>query len=219
VFLEDDSLKNCHKCLRDFHLKCFRKDWEVSVKGKCKIICDHCEKSIQTKLLKITRISDYFKPQKNSKIVNGINYFNDNSKVSLSTSANPNKIRINLNNGKVTNTEKISNNNKCEGKLRIPKELTQDQMKKLQESLFRALEVKGIEFKDDLNYEDPDCPESMNNSKLEVGIQSISPYNKEIYYKVKKRTRMAEYPPLEVIDDALQVKIIINLGIHSKGNR
>ena len=177
----------------------------MSVKGKCKIICDNCEKSIQTKLLKITRISDYFKPQKNSKIVNGLNYFNDNSKVSLSTSANQNKIRINLANGNVSTNEEITNKYKSEAKLRMPKELTKDQKKTLQESLFRALEVKGIEFKDDLNYEDPDCPESMNDSKLEVAIQSISPYNKEIYYKVKKRTRMAEYPPLEVIDDALQV--------------
>ncbi len=214
---EEESPKNCFKCLKDFHLRCFRKDWKnlvitsaavsLSKSKKCKIICDLCEKSIQSKM-KVTRISDYFKPQKNSKGKADLLHLGKNSNKNInlwdcfsddvsmdSTNIDGNKIKSKCN----------------DAKFRLPKELTKEQKKILQESLYRALEVKEITFGDDLNYQDKDCPSSMNDASLEVGIQKISEYNKEIYYKFKKKTREAEYPPLEIVDDNIQVrKVLIN---------
>jgi hypothetical protein len=171
---------------------------------KCKIICDNCEKSIQSKL-KVTRISDFFKPQKSSKgkadllnkdnkisKINNLSWDNRSDDVSQDSTS--------LDIGKVNRAKS------CDAKFRLPKDLTKEQKRILQESLLRALEVKGITFGDDLNFQDKDCPPSMNDASLEVGMQIISDYNKEIYYKFKKKTREAEYPPLEIVDDDIQVK-------------
>ncbi len=170
------TLKKCFKCQQDFHLDCFRKDWKEIKFKKCKIICDICENHIQSKM-KNSRISDFFKPQKNtSRNIKDQASNNFNSKAKTS-----------------------------EAKLKLPKELTQKQKETLQKSLFRALQVKGIEFYDDLNFGDNDCPPEKNDSSLEVGIQSISDFNKEIFYKFKIKSRKAEYAPLEIVDDELQV--------------
>ena len=225
--IEESSLKSCHKCLQDFHLKCFRKDWADSVlgasksysnskkgKGKCKIICDNCEKSIQSKM-KATRISDYFKLQKNP-INKHFDGFKNTTNFKTTLSNKPSSSKINNDNLSETTSEDSTNHFSVitkktdnSAKFKIPKDLTKEQKKTLQGSLLRALEVKGIEFGDDLNFEDKDCPPSMNDASLEVGIQKISEYNKEIYYKFKQKTRLAEYPPLEVVDDDLQVIIKI----------
>lgn len=185
---------------------------------KCKIICDNCEKSIQTKLLKVTRISDFFKPQKNSKGKADLNHkdhkdhkdYKDSkfSKInSLSWDKRVDDISqdsTSLDIGKAKSYAKS-----YDAKFRLPKELTKDQKRILQESFLRALEVKGITFGDDLNFEDKECPSHMNDASLEVGMQKISDYNKEIYYKFKKKTREAEYPPLEIVDDDIQVSFEI----------
>ena len=81
-------------------------------------------------------------------------------------------------------------------------------IERMMTSLFRALQVKGITFNDDLVYMDPDCPAKMNNSLLETGINEISPYNKKIYYSFKERSRKGEYAPVEVIDDPIQRFIV-----------
>jgi hypothetical protein len=128
--------------------------------------------------MKNMRISDFFKPEKNS-----------SSKIDENYSC-------------------LSNKSKCtEAKLRLPKELTSTQREILQKSLFRALQVKGIEFCDDLNFNDKECPPDKNDSSLEVGIQSISNYNKDIFYKFKVKSRKADYAPLEIVDDEIQVNI------------
>ncbi len=172
---EFKALKNCFKCQKDFHLKCFRKDSKEIKTKKSKIICDGCENSIQSKM-KNMRISDFFKPEKNASALT----YNQNSC--------------------------LNNKSKSgEAKLKLPKDLTSTQREILQKSLFRALEVKGIEFCDDLNYNDKECPPEKNDSSLEVGIQSISNFNKDIYYKFKIKSRKAEYAPLEIVDDEIQV--------------
>jgi hypothetical protein len=92
-------------------------------------------------------------------------------------------------------------------KFKLSKELTQEQRKLLHTSLFRALNVKSIKFMDDLCFLDPDCPPSMNDARKEPSIQLISNYNKEIYYKFKEKTRIGDYPSIEVIDDEVQVSL------------
>lgn len=101
----------------------------------------------------------------------------------------------------------IKKNKSCP-KFRVPKDLKQNQRKILRESLVRALLVKNIEFNDDLCYSDPECPQSMNNSSLEPGVQTISDYNRKVYYKFKEKTRRFDYPPLEVVDDEIQGFIV-----------
>jgi hypothetical protein len=103
---------------------------------------------------------------------------------------------------------KIPKKKENSGKLKLPKELNIHQKMILQSSLYRALKVKGIEFDDDLIFNDPECPPEMNDSSLEIGIQKISNYNKEIYYKFKRRSKVGEYPPLEIVDDQIQVKLM-----------
>jgi hypothetical protein len=96
-------------------------------------------------------------------------------------------------------------NKKDEAMFRLPKALKKEQKKILQESIFRAMNAKGIEFDDDLCYPDPQCPPQLNDANKEIGIQLISDYNKKIYYKFKLKTKIAEYAPLVIIDDHLQV--------------
>ncbi len=171
---------------------------------KCKIICDNCEKSIQAKLLKVTRISDFFKPQKNSK--GKADLVNKDSSISKINTLSWDKRTDDISQDSTSlDIGKGNKTKSCDAKFRLPKELTKDQKRIFQESFLRALEVKGITFGDDLNFEDKECPSSMNDASLEVGMQKISEYNKEIYYKFKKKTREAEYPPLEIVDDDIQV--------------
>lgn len=100
------------------------------------------------------------------------------------------------------------NSNYTSAKFKIGRQLTEIQKTTLKESLFRALYVKNINFNDDLCYVDKECPIDLNNAENEPGIQTISDYNKIIYYKFKERTRRGEYPPIEVIDEEIQVRLI-----------
>ncbi len=74
----------------------------------------------------------------------------------------------------------------------------------LRESLYRALLVKEIKFDDDLYYDEIETFAHHNNSSFEPGIQKVSDYNLNIYRKFKERTREANYPALEIIDDEKQ---------------
>jgi hypothetical protein len=97
---------------------------------------------------------------------------------------------------------------------KLGRKLSETQKSILKESLFRALYVKSINFNDDLCYIDKECPCELNNAANEPGIQAISDFNKKIYYKFKERTRRGEYPPLEIIDEEIQVKdFITNFSI------
>lgn len=206
---EEESLKTCIKCQKDFHLRCFRKDWEEkddimktkskgkSKKTQCKIICDGCENNILNSI-RSTKISDYFKPEKNAKIQNCKDLTLINKK-----STDFSDVRSVDSNYSFNNQNKKPKN---EGKFKLPKNLTEEQKKTLKGSLMRALLVKNIEFDDDLTFPESDCPSSLNNASAEVGIQKISEYNKQIYYKFKERSRKGEYTSLEVVDDDLQVK-------------
>jgi hypothetical protein len=102
------------------------------------------------------------------------------------------------------NTSNKNKNSKC-AKFKLFRELKEDQKKLLRESLFRALLVKNIQFNDDLTYPDSECTPEMNNAFYEPGLQLISDQNKEVYLKFKEKTRRGEYPPIEVIDDEIQV--------------
>ncbi len=106
--------------------------------------------------------------------------------------------------------KKAENVNDSTAKFKLGRQLNQSQKTILKESLFRALYVKNITFNDDLCYTDKECPIELNNSMNEPGIQMISDYNKSIFYKFKERTRRGEYPPLEVVNDEIQVFKIMN---------
>jgi len=94
-------------------------------------------------------------------------------------------------------------------RFRLGKQLNESQKTRLKESLIRAFYVKSIIFNDDLCYSDKECPNELNNAIYEPGIQAISDYNKSIYYQFKERTRRGEYPPLEIIDEEIQVTSIM----------
>lgn len=103
-------------------------------------------------------------------------------------------------------TEKKSNNAKGNStKFRLGRRPNDSQKTILKESLIRAFLVKNIIFNDDLCYSDKECPMELNNAINEPGIQAISDFNKSIYYKFKERTRRGEYPPVEIIDEEIQV--------------
>lgn len=136
--------------------------------------------------MKSTKISDYFKPSKNSKIQ--IVKQEDTNDYSVDS----------------TNSDFYSDT-KSQAKLKLPKPLTEEQKTILKESFMRALLVKNIEFDDDLTFPNPDCPPTLNDASMEVGVQKISEYNKEIYKKFKEKTRKAEYAPIEILDDSTQV--------------
>lgn len=185
--LVSDIIKNCEKCHQNFHLKCFKnKD--------TKIVCFDCEKQISNKI-QTTKISNFFKT----------------TKISIQ---NKDKSKLNSDFKVYTTiTEKIMNGTglpkvKCEGKLKLPKMVNDDNKKLMMESLFRALEVKKITFNDDLVYLDEDCPRDMNNAKLEPGIGEMSEYNKKIYESFKERSRKGIYAPIEVVDDEVQRFIV-----------
>lgn len=201
--MKDNSsrVKRCTKCQKDFHEDCFRIDGKSSPNRKIinnkksKIICNACEAHIINEM-RTTKISDYFKASKN---------ILDHLKIELKSKLNNKDEETST---CESNEECIKKKSKSCHKFRLPKPLKADQKKILEESLFRALKVKNIEFNDDLCYPDPECTADMNNASLEPGIQKISEYNRKTYYKFKEKTRNAEYPPVEVVDDEIQVKYI-----------
>lgn len=93
---------------------------------------------------------------------------------------------------------------KSQGNFLLPRTLNKTQKTILQESLFKALLSKDIQFNDDLCFPNDNCKESMNNALKEPGVQEISDYNKKIYYKFKEMSRKAEYCALEILLDEVQ---------------
>jgi hypothetical protein len=143
------------------------------------IICTKCDVELNSQIS--SNIKHYFKIVKN---VGDENY--STSSKSSTNRFNPQELR-----------------------LRLPRELNKRQKKILQRSIIKAFSVKNIKFNDDLVYPEIDCPEKKNNSSLEPGIKSLSEYNKEIYYKLKERSRCGEYAPLEIVEDEIQVYFIV----------
>ena len=172
------DLKNCIRCKKDYHKKCFEKTQKKNEKNnsakKLNVIelenndiCLLCHEGIKTEI-KNTKISDYFKTSKKKP-----NFFNTK---------------------KITENNSIiifdfDQNNKSSvsfyPKFILWKPLEEQKMEILKKKLLQALLIKNIEFSDDLKYLDEDCPESMNNSGLEPGIQKMSLENKKTFYKFK----------------------------------
>jgi len=153
------------------------------------------------------KISDFFKNEKNTLA----NSSKKNCKINLTKSSESAFLKDCPSNDIIMFD---FSNNKNENVAYYPKfvlwkPLIGEKVEILKENLKNALIFKNIEFSDDLVFLDPDCPKEMNNSKMEPGIQKMSSYNKRIYYKLKQRTRLGEYPGLEIIEDPLQVFLFI----------
>ena len=191
-----EDIQQCEKCKGDFHSRCFGNTENE------KIICDECEKKI-TVALRATKISDYFKSTKllGNKRAKSKDKINDMIQKDFD-------IYQTISQKLSTEASSIPSGSSHDGHIKLPKNLNKKTKERMMTSLFRALQVKGITFNDDLVYMDPDCPAKMNNSLLETGINEISPYNKKIYYSFKERSRKGEYAPVEVIDDPIQRFIV-----------
>jgi hypothetical protein len=185
-------LKKCNKCQKNYHYICFTNNLieEKKIGKKTKIICKDCENEIK-KVMKETKIPDYFKNVKWNSTNSNYNENDNNS----TTSTNSDSLK-----------QPIKKKSKSVPKFKLPK-LKPKQKTILQKSLFRALKVKNIEFDDNLCFLDPDCRIEMNDSCLEPGIQKLDEENKKIYYQFKEKTNKGEYPPLEIEDDEIQVNM------------
>jgi hypothetical protein len=238
------DLKNCFRCKKDYHERCFEnKKYKTQRKINGSIlendsvnllsesksesqttsknlnlieleyndICYLCHDAITIKI-KNTKISDYFKPSKNK----GINF---NEKM-IKKKFNENQIDYPQNQNHYQNhfqqqkSDIIMFDFEEEKKLIsyypkfiLFKPIEEKKMEILKKKFLQALLIKNIEFSDDLKYLDEDCPESMNNSCLEPGIQKMSSENKKIFYKFKEFTRQGDYPGLEIFEDKFQVII------------
>lgn len=143
-------------------------------------------------ILKSTKISDYFKAEK-QKFTN----------VLLNKDKSNNNIRT-LNSEKIQELE-----TEClKTRFKLPKDSTKQNKLILKESLMRALLVKNIKFDDDLYYDGIETFSYHNNSSLEIGVQKVSEYNLEIYKKFKQKTREADYPSLQITEDPDQGFIV-----------
>lgn len=180
------------------------------------------------------KIEDYFKSVKtlnnyNNGFLNkyGDNYYSGyNLKNNIKCNISSNNIELSLLNKKRkfmdfeddeslcssnSSTKNSSDNKKVEAKFKLFRVNDQETKVLLQTSLYKALLVKGIIFCDDLYYPEGVSHRSMNNALLEPGMQIISEYNKNIYYRFKERTRNFEYPPLKIEEDEIQVYYLIIL--------
>ena len=203
---DSQSSSTCEKCKNVFHQQCFRS--QIPNKKEKKILCEKCEKTISNEL-RSTKISDYFK----SKKLIGFKRFKDSTKSEYSSSEFPPK-NIKLNSDIKREIEIYANINRaieknnleeiCTVKLRLPRKMSKTLEEKSMKSLFRGLEVKNIQFSDDLVFLEKDCPAELNNSLLESTIQKLSDENKQIYYKFKEKSRLGIYAPVEVVDDPEQ---------------
>ena len=203
---DSQSSSTCEKCKNVFHQQCFRS--QIPNKKEKKILCEKCEKTISNEL-RSTKISDYFK----SKKLIGFKRFKDSPKSENSSSEFPPK-NIKLNSDIKREIEIYANINRaieknnleeiCTVKLRLPRKMSKTLEEKSMKSLFRGLEVKNIQFSDDLVFLEKDCPAELNNSLLESTIQKLSDENKQIYYKFKEKSRLGIYAPVEVVDDPEQ---------------
>lgn len=229
---EDDdknegTLKTCTRCKKDFHKECFNninnynknsisksKTNSINSSSKnlilikntteSKSICGACEININ-QVAESLKISDFFKSQKQTNTNIAYNLKNNKTKP-IEMASLPAIDQNSLENDIVMfDFEKKNENVAVYPKFILWKPLPDKKIGILKENLKNALIFKNIEFSDDLAFLDSDCPEEMNNAKLEPGIQKMSSYNKSIFYKFKQRTRSGEYPGLEIIEDPIQV--------------
>lgn len=188
------SQSKCEKCHLVYHNHCLKGD---------KIICGNCEQSI-IEAFKTLKLSDYFQT---------------NAKPSLFQIKSPKETKLKLKNKEYKLMLKLSNDSffksylskkrqRNEGKLKLPKALSNKQKESMQKSLYRALTVKNIVFSDDLVFLDKDCPIELNNSLLEPSIQKMSLYNTQIFKKFKMQSRKGEYGPIKIIDDSIQKFVV-----------
>ena len=228
----------CEKCKNNFHTEtCFVNNQNSKKKSKIehKILCQNCENIIE-KEMHTTKISDFFKSKKYigyKRNLDGKNKKENNE--FLSSNNNKNNIDNNFETQKGENNEYNSDLNNlnsetkreiqiyvninraikekqipeiCNVPIRLPKKMSKQMEEKSLRSLFRGLEVKGIEFNDDLVFIDKDCPKELNNSLLESSIQQLNEQNKKKYYKFKEKSRKGIYAPVEVVDDPEQRFIV-----------
>ena len=216
---DKSELSKCEKCKNIFHTyTCFNqtnpnKNSKLK-KNEKKILCDKCEKIISNEM-HTTKISDFFKSKKfigykretEGKDKSGKDSITKGEKYNYNLLSNLNtetkreiQICVNINRAiKERNIQEI-----CNVPIRLPRKMSKAMEEKSMRSLFRGLEVKGIEFNDDLVYLEKDCPKEMNNSLLESSIQQLNEENKKKYYKFKEQSRKGIYAPVEVVDDPEQ---------------
>jgi len=181
-----------------------------------KNICSFCEHTIK-KEAESMKISDFFKPKKNQNLSSsackgkGLKpKESETTEIEVAKASNSPENDIIM----FDFEEKKNENVAHYPKFILWKQLPQTKIEFLKENLKNALIFKNIEFSDDLAFLDEECPEVMNNAKLEPGIQKMSSYNKGVFYKFKQRTRNGEYPGLEIIEDPIQVlKSYLNILI------
>jgi len=224
---EECFLKNCTRCKKDFHSECYYKTHYTNKKAsskpktnnrnfssknlnslinlQIKNICNFCQEKIK-KESESMKISDFFKAQKKTNSNSACKSKISKRKISNENIEIPSKAQNSLGNDVILfDFEKKNENIAVYPKFILWKPLPKESIELLKENLKHALIFKNIEFSDDLAFLDLDCPEEMNNAKLEPGIQKMSSHNKVIFYKFKERTRLGEYPGLEIIQDPLQV--------------
>ena len=87
---------------------------------------------------------------------------------------------------------------------RLPKLLDDPILEQeIKDSFKVGLFAKGMKYTTHQVYDDPKCPESMNNPDLESNIQKLIKENQQAVYELRKREKLGIFPPLMIKYDSL----------------
>ena len=75
-------------------------------------------------------------------------------------------------------------------------------------NLYYYLKVRGVEFSDDLVYDNEKCSPSKNFSSLEPGLRELKKSNLDIIKEFKELSREANYAPVLIEEDKIQGFIV-----------
>ena len=208
VLPPNTNYKTCEKCQLKYHDFCFRKGLLSPLKSN-KILCYNCETKINNQF-KNTIITDYFKQNNNFLQNKREKSKEDNDAFDFEIDEIQRDFDIFSVVSFAISSSSMSTINKTQNDphLKLPRTSSKSILFTSQKSLFRALETKNIIFSDDLMYPYADCPKRLNNALLQPNIQTLSKYNKNIYYKFKESSRRGIYGPVEVVDDPIQKFIV-----------
>ncbi|CDW89782.1 histone-lysine n-methyltransferase atxr6-like [Stylonychia lemnae] len=214
--LSEDTRK-CVKCTNQFHSKCFNRKESSPLCSKCLEIYELegeevfpkiaiADSLVQSPLISVKssknmrnlQLTNFFKQSKNASSTYNIVAYTPTQSQIYGEIYSQDMIK------KPQRKKSLSQTRK-KNIFKLPK-LTDDPIleQEIRNSIRLGLFAKGMKYTHQQVFDDPKCPQSMNNPELERNIQKMIKENQQVIYELRKREQLGILPPVLIKYDPAQ---------------